>query len=238
MKPLAVLCALVLPFGFAPASSAQTLTFSTLFYGFDGYSATASPAFVTPGQFFVNGSQWQFRHADASGALHPGTPQERASVLWGEPWTQAGPSSTSQIMSLPFSLTVPTGYAVTLDSISFMYRLDPSASTIDYTLEVLSAPYSTSGSFFSGGSNWRSTAFFPALALDTGSHALAFFKTSLNPPSNQGLYFDDLRLGFSLTALNTGPAIPEPSTYAAFAGLAALGLAVWQRRRASPTVRQ
>jgi hypothetical protein len=35
--------------------------------------------------------------------------------------------------------------------------------------------------------------------------------------------------------ISTISAIPEPSTYAAFAGLGALGLVVWQRRRRQPT---
>jgi len=53
--------------------------------------------------------------------------------------------------------------------------------------------------------------------------------------SNQGIYFLEVTRGsinanFSLGAPSIS-AIPEPSTYAAIAGAAMLGLAVWQRRR-------
>lgn len=46
-----------------------------------------------------------------------------------------------------------------------------------------------------------------------------------------GLYGEDTYFTFTITSLTIGGAVPEPSTYAALFGVAALGVAVWRRRK-------
>ena len=100
------------------------------------------------------------------------------------------------------------------------------------------------------------------LSWDAGTQALSTFYrfdsgaytalATFNPVSNwtsgataSGFYFDVFGNSNLASAISVGSvyadnfsvsAIPEPSTYAALAGAAALGLAVWRRRRAqAPT---
>lgn len=55
-------------------------------------------------------------------------------------------------------------------------------------------------------------------------------RNSVDTIAGDLMYADDFSVAAGATAMT---AIPEPSTYAAFAGLGALGLAFWRRRRAS-----
>ncbi|KAF0094008.1 MAG: hypothetical protein E1N59_2266 [Puniceicoccaceae bacterium 5H] len=81
-------------------------------------------------------------------------------------------------------------------------------------------------------------ASFPSPMPSVGDTALASDFDGLTLDLNQFI-FDGGNGGssydapnFTLSAVTATPSVPEPATYAAFGGLAALGLIAWRRRRA------
>jgi sugar lactone lactonase YvrE len=94
-----------------------------------------------------------------------------------------------------------------------IYKFDSGATTsTQFASTGLSAP---SGIAFDSAGN--------LLVANFGNHTVYSF-----PPSGTPTLFTDT--GASNLPTNVAVAIPEPATYAALAGLAALGLATWRRR--------
>lgn len=115
-----------------------------------------------------------------------------------------------------------TDFITTTDSTDVLLRM-----TFDSTTKVLTTDYSNDG-----GANFVSAAAFDLDGAQAGisspggpnGFGLEFYASVNNigtAVTSGQMYFDN----FSVTA------IPEPSTYAALAGLGALGLACWRRRR-------
>lgn len=96
----------------------------------------------------------------------------------------------------------------------------------DATAQSLGAAYSLDGVAFTSVATFQPTSQWdnsnPALAIGNGFNFGVFGNTNVTT----GVFINSMFVdNFSVAA------IPEPSTYAALAGLGALGLAVWHRRR-------
>jgi hypothetical protein len=98
--------------------------------------------------------------------------------------------------------------------------------TWNATARTLGAAYSFDGSSFTSIATFLPTSQWdnsdPAYSVDNGFNFGVFGNTNITTGIGVGSMYVD---NFSLTA------VPEPSTYAALSGLAALGLAGWHRRR-------
>ncbi len=123
---------------------------------------------------------------------------------------------------------------------------------------LLRAEYDAASHFFTAsvslddGANWVAQTSFnvtgptnTALNTDSGWDVSADFSDpvfgiallgvshNLDISGSNSIVFDDFTYsGLSDGGWPAGPAIPEPSTYAALAGVAVLGLAFWRKRRA------
>lgn len=101
----------------------------------------------------------------------------------------------------------------------------------DATAQTLAAAYSLDGSSFTSvatflpTSQWNNTSPYGA---DAGFNFGVFGNSNTTAAISVGNVYAD---NFAVSA------IPEPSTYAAFAGLGALGLAFWRRRQTRATAR-
>jgi hypothetical protein len=106
----------------------------------------------------------------------------------------------------------------TIDSTDVHLRL-----TWDATSQLLNSYYSFDGNSYTSLATYNPATQWTASAANGGFNFEIFgnsnWATAISPGS---VYADN----FSISA------VPEPSTYAAFAGLGALGLAVWRRRQA------
>ncbi|MDD3180459.1 MAG: LamG domain-containing protein [Opitutaceae bacterium] len=83
-----------------------------------------------------------------------------------------------------------------------------------------------------------STASMPSFTSTSEYFAIGEMSTTPGEENFVGMidevrYFTFTAGTFNTNMLNYGTPIPEPSTYAALAGLAALGFAAWRRRRAT-----
>lgn len=100
-------------------------------------------------------------------------------------------------------------------------------ATFDGTTKVLAWDYSTDGAtFLSTGVSYDLDGAQNGLTAPNldgiGLNLVGFSNGATGAITSGQMYFDNLSVS----------AIPEPSTYAAFAGLGALGLALWRRRQA------
>jgi MYXO-CTERM domain-containing protein len=187
---------------------------STTFQGYDGYAFTFTP---NPG---ADSNSLNLRKR-----LTDGTNQLLSSITDGTNYSifNSGNSSSSGSASGQVFQT-GTVYAATY-SIS---RGSGNALTIDFSVTGGAASWNFGKSYSIVGPN--------DLAFD----AFAILSVSNTAPSSGSNFaIDNLRIlhtaasSGGLSALDVGGgAIPEPSTYALGAGLAALGLAWWRRRRA------
>jgi len=156
------------------------------------------------------------------------------SRLWERP-PQRNTGETSRVQDLLFTSITPGynssngGGVGTADAVSLTTS---STYTLAFTI-TLSAPttYTVSYEVFSGSG--------------TGGTSVASYSAATTPSTYlSNLTFDGLAIGarfrsgvagditYSSLSVITGgaTAVPEPSTYAALAGLAALGLVAWRRR--------
>lgn len=136
-------------------------------------------------------------------------------------WTGAAPGTNY----FEFTLTPSSGYSITLSSISFGSRSSGSGP-INYSFRSSSDSYAAdlvAGSFIND-ANWYwsgSQSITLTFAEPTTLRLYGYGAES----SLGTLRIDDFTLNGSATA------VPEPSTYAAVAGVIALGGALWHRRR-------
>ena len=178
------------------------------FQGYDGYAFTFTP---NPGPD-TNSLNLRRRLTTGSDQLLTTTADTTYSVFNSGNSSSSG-SATGQVFQ------TGTVYAATY-SVS---RGSGNALTIDFSVT-------------GGGAGWN----FGKSYSITGPNDLAFDAFAVLSVSTNGSNFaiDNLRIlhtaassgGLSAQDVGGG-AIPEPSTYALGAGLAALGLAVWRRRR-------
>ncbi len=106
----------------------------------------------------------------------------------------------------------------TADSSEVFLRLTWDAGT-----QALNSFYSVNGSSYTALASFNPVAQWTAGAATGGFNFEVFGNSNLAGAISTGSIYAD---NFAISA------IPEPSTYAAFAGLGALGLAVWRRRQA------
>ena len=181
---------------------------STGFQGYDGYAFTFTP---NPGSD-TNSLNLRRRLTTGSDQLLTTTADTTYSVFNSSNSSSSG-SATGQVFQ------TGTVYAATY-SVS---RGSGTALTIDFSVT-------------GGAAGWN----FGKSYSITGPNDLAFDAFAILSVSTNGSNFaiDNLRIlhtaasSGGISALDVGGgAIPEPSTYALGAGLAALGLAVWRRRR-------
>jgi hypothetical protein len=188
---------------------------STTFQGYNGYAFTFTP---NPG---ADSNSLNLRKR-----LTDGTNQLLNSITDGTNYSifNSGNSSSSGSASGQVFQT-GTVYAATY-SIS---RGSGNALTIDFSVTGGAAGWNFGKSYSIVGPN--------DLAFD----AFAILSVSnIAPSSGSNFAIDNLRIahiaassGFSAFDLGGPTVIPEPSTYAACAGAAVLGLAFWRRRRAA-----
>lgn len=146
--------------------------------------------------------------------------------FYSDAWTGSAPGSNY----FSFSLTPDPGMSVSLASISFGYKGSSTLAPTSFLLRSSADNYSSNlltGSLTADATNaWYNTG--------TQSVTLSFtstttFRIYAGGASNAGatLRLDDVVMSGSTSA------IPEPSTYAAIAGLSALVFASLRRRRRS-----
>jgi hypothetical protein len=99
----------------------------------------------------------------------------------------------------------------------------------DAGTQALNSFYSFDGSSYTSLATYNLATEWAAGAATSGFNFEVFGNSNLVGAISAGAIYAD---NFAVSA------IPEPSTYAAFAGLGALGLAVWRRRQASAAVRK
>ncbi len=137
-------------------------------------------------------------------------------------WTGTAPGTNY----FSFSLTPTAGYSLTLDSLSFGYRGSSTSSPTAFTVRSSADGYTgnlVTGSLTADGS-WYHTGTQSITLSFTDTTTLRIYATGAST-GTATLRVDDVQLAGALSA------IPEPSTYAAMAGAAALAVAAWHRRR-------
>ncbi|MBC8010708.1 MAG: PEP-CTERM sorting domain-containing protein [Burkholderiales bacterium] len=154
---------------------------------------------------------------------------------------------------LMFSITPQAGYTVSLDSITFQAASGSNNATSDraFYLVAETAPanfttgstvLSTDRTAFGGGTmpiqaatatntvpkDYNVSLTGVSTMQSFGASTTQYFRLYLQTPSSaQAITFDDIVLNGTVSA------IPEPSSFAALAGLGALGCVAFRRRRVS-----
>lgn len=141
-------------------------------------------------------------------------------------WTGTAPGTNY----FSFSLTPTTGYSLTLDSLSFGYRGSSASSPTSFVVRSSADGYTgnlVTGSLSADG-GWYHTGTQSITLSFTDTTTLRIYANGASA-GTATLRVDDVQLAGALSA------IPEPSTYAAMAGGAALAFAAWHRRRRQPS---
>jgi hypothetical protein len=199
------------PTGEESQNQAQGTGPSNGYRWFDGYAFTSN---IKPGEG-SNALRLSDRtpKADASDRLLSST----ASGTYNLVGTTGGPSSQNFAINTPYQAT----YSISRgsgDALTFAFGVT-GGNLIDF-----------SNSFSLVPSTYTFDTFAIYSVTNTSNFTLDNFRVThaagnSTPSSSSGSGFSAFDLG--------GPAIPEPSTYAACAGAAVLGLAFWRRRRAA-----
>jgi hypothetical protein len=145
--------------------------------------------------------------------------------------------------SISGGTTLPISYNFTLDrnnftaipgSITWVLKFSDSVNTTSQ--QIATGSFSTASATFSG----NGTNYTFASGVNSGATFLAVLEltyTGSNPLAAPVVNGTMLNTGFGGQGITlNASAIPEPSTYAAIAGAATLGLAVWRRSRKNPAV--
>lgn len=169
-------------------------------------------------------------------------------------WGTATGSATSYANAftagsyITFSVTAAPGFNITLSSITFQASSGSSNATSDRAFYLVSASapadfsatstvLATDRTAFGGGTMplQNATAIntvpkdysadLTSLGAITSGNTQYFRFYLQTPGSNQGIAFDDIVVNGTVSA------VPEPSSYAALAGVAALGLVALRRRQ-------
>ena len=128
-----------------------------------------------------------------------------------------------------FTISAASGYEISLSGINFYYR---STSTGPVTFDIRSSSDSYASSLANGSlnndSDWYSATNSVTLSGISNTTVRIYASTTGNSSATGGgtLRIDDVDV---LGSVNLS-AVPEPSTYAALAGLTILGFAAYRRR--------
>lgn len=175
---------------------------------------------VTPSTASVQTGNWGFEYTN--GATHTATLNVTGSFITAVPvssdngsfLTSGGPPRWEFDPSLPITLswTSPAGYT-SGDTVRLVFSGPGSPATWSGTNET---SHTFAAGYFQAGGQYGSSLLY--------QHQLT--------PYVGGFGGTDAGIGIFQTYTNfTLQAIPEPSTYAALLGVAALGLVAWRRRR-------
>lgn len=164
-------------------------------------------------------------------------------------WTDSNttPASNHLNSALVFTVTAQAGYTVTLNELSFVYKPQGNGpeqvgAWTDHSIDVNDGPFGGIDSFLS---NFWDTDGDPETAIESYDSGQTFTITgqsvTLAPGESASFYvigFDAGSTGrkmridnVTLISTNGVSAVPEPSSFAMFAGLGAIGFAATRRRR-------
>jgi hypothetical protein len=241
----------------APASGqaqiAITSLHSAVLENFDALGTAASAALPASWRLTAAGDStvsWLdlTNVTTTSAQASSGSPSTGGRYNWGQSagdravgfMTSSGYASPNSLLAQFSNATGATITDLTLTFDYERYRLNSSPASIAFFYSFdgnswTAAPAGDSGAFSTGASAYGFTTPISTSSrqvtlstLDFGPGANLYLRWSFDTggANSQGLGLDN----FSLTA----SAIPEPSTYAALGGAAALATALWRRRRSDP----
>lgn len=137
---------------------------------------------------------------------------------------------------ISFTITPTSGYALSISSISFNSGV--STATTNFNVSLLSSATGLTAahtlhtySFSSTNAPAQSITLTGSPALQNHTGAIEFRLYGWRDTGGTSTFRIRNLSGSDLVINGTVSAIPEPSTYAALAGLLALGGVLWQRRR-------
>ncbi|MBI5768414.1 MAG: PEP-CTERM sorting domain-containing protein [Verrucomicrobia bacterium] len=143
-----------------------------------------------------------------------GTPVDSPGVADSGSW-----SATSPTKYFSFTITPSSGYTLSITTISFDYR-QTATGAANYQVDIGSDTNVASG-VFSTDSTWHSISQSITVTAFSDSREIRIYGYN----GGSGSFALD-----RVTLSGTVSAIPEPSTYAALFGAAALAVAIWMRR--------
>ena len=219
------LCLILIPATFAVRAQAQVV------WNFGTATGTASPTSgilsnLTAGAVTQNnnfGSTTMLSNSSASTTYSGASGNYNAAAS-----AVAGAFNVSSSTYFEFTLTPSSDYQVSVTAVSFGTRSTASGAT---TVALRSSSDSYGTALASGSSNttWALVSVSSLTSITgTATSPLTFRIYGYGGTGSSGTAnwrTDDISVTASVTA------IPEPSTYAAIFGVAALGFAAWQRRR-------
>jgi fibronectin-binding autotransporter adhesin len=184
------------------------------------YAGTPSVLFVpeTVGQWFT--------------AAANGTSAQAGTGAWNFTGTSTGAFGNNTVLPISYNFTVMKAAGIISDvTWSLFFQGGANAVVPIATGTLTGTLYQPASANFSGSVSYNYTT--GASASDTFQTYLEVAFTTntagLGPPDVRVMMVDT---GFGNQGITIGAsAIPEPSTYAAFAGLGVLGFAAWRRRR-------
>lgn len=172
------------------------------------------------------------------------TVNNTGTALLAQSFTTGSTATKLDFITPRFDTNLATAFTLSLYSNS-----TTNPGTLIETLTGTATPNSaTTYNFTSGGTILaaNTTYWWVASAATSTNQAYISFTNSasftspdgwtlgvIRSTTNSGTTWNDFNTGQELRFSVNASAVPEPSTYAALAGAAALGLAVWRRRRSA-----